>query len=329
MADEETPLLGNQNGEYNDAFREDRHKQFCLLIGMHPSDLPKGTESFPLSKSKLYERAKAKRGAQNLTYQFTAALSNFLLLSQVVLSATVTALGASDSSYVLITLFGVLTTIVAGLTAWLKSRGQPMRARMFRDDLDRVVDEIENSETMWHGVSRKVHGYHEIDADGDVSVRSEVARLTRLYDHAVKNNTQNNPDMYMAYGGGDVVANAKGKPQPGQPSVPGLHAAAPPIPGSNSIGATGGVTPPSRVIDDADESPATAKPKPSTADSKESNKNAATSTTPLESKHDSQQDVSGTDPDAEPATAKPKPKEGPMDAESNSDRAEESDKNRD
>ena len=28
-----------------------------------------------------------------------------------------------------------------------------MRARMYRDDLDRVVNEIENSEVMWRGTS--------------------------------------------------------------------------------------------------------------------------------------------------------------------------------
>lgn len=76
---------------------------------------------------------------------FTATLTNTLLMSQVVLGATLTALGASDSSRILIVVFGALNTVIAGLIAFLKSRGQPMRARMFRDDLERVVDEIENS----------------------------------------------------------------------------------------------------------------------------------------------------------------------------------------
>lgn len=66
-----------------------------------------------------------------------------------------------------------------------------MRARMFRDEMDRVVDEIENSEVMWFGISRGWHGYDEIAIDDDVSVRSEVARLTRLYDKAVRSDTMN------------------------------------------------------------------------------------------------------------------------------------------
>lgn len=122
---------------------------------------------------------------------FTAALSNTLLLTQVVLGAALTALGASESSHILITIFGATNTIIAGLVAYLKSRGQPMRARMFRDDLERVVDEIENSEVMWLGISKGVHGYDEIAIDDAVSVRSEVARLTRLYDKAMRSNTMN------------------------------------------------------------------------------------------------------------------------------------------
>jgi hypothetical protein len=149
----------------------------------------------------LYKCATRELDSQNITYTVTAFLSNTLLLAQVVLGATLTALGASESSHVLITIFGVMNIVIAGLVAYLKSRGQPIRARMFRDDMERVVDEIENSEVMWLGISKDALGYDEINTDGEVTVRSEVARLTRLYDRAVKTNTMNNPDIYMARGG--------------------------------------------------------------------------------------------------------------------------------
>ncbi|KAK3088961.1 hypothetical protein LTR53_019853, partial [Teratosphaeriaceae sp. CCFEE 6253] len=69
---------------------------------------------------------------------------------------------------------------------------------MFRDELARIVDEIENSAVMWHGVAKGVHGYDAIDTNDEVTVRSEVARLTRLYDRAIKNSTINDPDSYAA-----------------------------------------------------------------------------------------------------------------------------------
>ena len=77
-----------------------------------------------------------------------ASFSTTALLAQVILGAAITALGASESSHILITVFGASNTVIAGIVAYLKSRGQPMRSRMFRDDLERVVDEIENSEMM-------------------------------------------------------------------------------------------------------------------------------------------------------------------------------------
>ncbi len=69
-----------------------------------------------------------------------------------------------------------------------------MRARMYRDDMERVVDEIENSEVMWLGKSKGMHGYEQVDT----TVCNEVARLTRLYDTAVRTNTMNDPDTYIA-----------------------------------------------------------------------------------------------------------------------------------
>jgi len=123
-----------------------------------------------------------------------------MLLAEVVLGSALTALGASESSHILITIFGALNAIIAGLVAYLESRGQPRNARMYRDDLERVVNEIENSELMWLGIRKRVNGYEDIITEGPtmMTVRSEVARLTRLYDRAVRNNTANGPDKYVA-----------------------------------------------------------------------------------------------------------------------------------
>jgi hypothetical protein len=137
-----------------------------------------------------------------------------------------------------------------------------MRARMFRDDMERVVDEIENSEVMWLGISKGVLGYDEINTDGEVTVRSEVARLTRLYDRAVRTNTMNNPDIYMAGGGFDgTQAGLKARPLPSQPAV--LPPPAPVAPVPDTPAAVAAPVAPAAPVPDPDESPATkAKPTP-------------------------------------------------------------------
>lgn len=258
--DERTPLLqfpgigSGQTSRYGDL-----HEQFCKLVGVPPLTLPPGERGKPHPES-LYHRAVAHRRNQNAIYLFTATLTNTMLPSQVVLGATLTALGASSSSHILITLFGALNTVIAGLVAWVKSRGQPVRARMFRDDLERVVDEIENSAVMWLGISREVHGYSAIDTDDQVTVRSEVARLTRLYDRAVRTNTMNDPDMYSSGLGADPHSAALRGAKPVPPPSPAAAALAPAPPPS----ATEPVAAPPAAAD-PDESPAT-KAVPNAAD---------------------------------------------------------------
>ena len=130
-----------------------------------------------------------------------------------------------------------------------------MRSRMFRDDLERVVDEIENSAIMWLGISKGAHGYDAIDTDEQVTVRGEVARLTRLYDRAVKTNTLNAPDMYSTGAPGDPHSAAlreRSAQAAPLPTVP------PPAPAAGpSAPATVPVAP-----QDPDASPATKPPEP-------------------------------------------------------------------
>jgi hypothetical protein len=230
-SEERTPLLQDQfpTGPYstqeNEENLSDAYQQFCFLVGNSPADQPSSKSKYKPPRDTLYHRALSQRKHQSTIYALTRALTNTLLLAQVVLGAALTGLGATDSPGWLITIFGAANTIIAGIVTFLKSRGQPMRARMFRDDLSRVVDEIENSATMWRGISQKVHGYDAIDTDDAVTVRSEVARLTRLYDRAVKTNTMNDPDHY---GSGISVDNAqrglraRTGGQPFQPQVPAM-----------------------------------------------------------------------------------------------------------
>ena len=121
-----------------------------------------------------------------------------------------------------------------------------------------------------------MHGYEDIDTgstkDGQdkernpnaVTVRSEVARLTRLYDRAVRNNTVNNPDMYMtgavdgSYGGAVLRSRGSGGAVP----VAVAPVAAPVVTVSaGQPGVAGGESAPA-LVHDPDESPATAPPKP-------------------------------------------------------------------
>lgn len=142
-SEERTPLLQEQfpgqfpayHATQDEESLGDAYKQFCYLVGNSPADQPASKYIPP--RDTLYYRALQHRRKQALIYALTRALTNTLLLAQVVLGTALTGLGAADSPGWLITVFGAANTIIAGLVAFLKSRGQPMRARMFRDDLVR------------------------------------------------------------------------------------------------------------------------------------------------------------------------------------------------
>lgn len=342
--DEETPLLWQGDSYYRrspsptrprhyhdggqlkhtDVGGNHPHAQFCALTGCPPSNAdPKDKISVP--KKSLYGRTVAQLTSQRRAYNLSASLNNLLLLSQVILGAALTALGASESSHILITCFGALNTVIAGLIAYWKSRGQPMRARMYRDDLERVVDEIENSEVMWRGISEGVHGYDEIDTD-EVTVRSEVARLTRLYERAIRLNGMNNPDMYMA-GGGAFDGNLQGgvRPNRGGPSaaasgpqnaaLTAVVAPAAPQPSADNPGASvplaenpDDVAPATKADvkgdkkkEDKDESKAESK-KPATDGTSDSDDESAAE--PTSSKPTAE-------PKSDPSASKPKPEDQP------------------
>lgn len=111
---------------------------------------------------------------------------------------------------------------------------------------------------MWLGISRGIHGYQDIDVDKAVTVRSEVARLTRLYERAVRSNTMNNPDMYLATGGQDGGTALRNRPTPAAPAT----GAGP----SGTAAASGGAAPIAPALD-PDEAPATTSSKVITKDS--------------------------------------------------------------
>ena len=309
--DERTPLLqfpgsfpsqqfqfGQQQQQQQDIEAQplpNAYQQFCFLMGNRPPDHPAKKTYYP-PKDTLYHRAVQHRDSQANMYAFTSALTNTLLLAQVVLGASLTGMGASKSPGWLITVFGALNTIIAGLVAFLKSRGQPMRARMFRDDLNRVVDEIENSATMWRGISQGIHGYDAIDTDEAVTVRSEVARLTRLYDRAVKTNTLNDPDYYGGAGisSGDQNAGLRSQPPPAAlPSTAPAQAAAPPLPAA------------------VDESPATKAPEPTPPPKQDTPAPAPADTTTSNGATDSTKPAETSKPVEQPSAAPTAPTTAP------------------
>ena len=197
----------------------DPHAHFCLLLGIdHPANKhnhgqnnpnptttnDNGTSNGPVLSAAasapklppLYPRLRKHYASQRYEYTFTAALSNSLLLLQILIGAVVTALSATNTDHVVVTVFGAANTVIAGMIAYFKSRGQPMRSRAFRDELEAVVDAVEDAETRVWGLMKEqgwVSAHHE--AQGQHNTLSPEA---------------------MKAGGGDIALNLSGSIQHGE-----------------------------------------------------------------------------------------------------------------
>lgn len=224
------PVTPPPNEQLPFPYASDPHAHFCTLIGIPNPQGDAGAKptQHPWTNP-LYPRVQAHFGRQRREYNLTAAFSNSLLLLQVLIGAVVTALAASSSPHIVTTVFGALNTVIAGLIAYFKSRGQPMRSRAFRDELEGCISEIEDAEArLWAVSVGGAFGGHRSAGDkGDLEaeneqgkeedwrelVREEVVRLTAMYDEAVQNSRRNFPDLWVKSGdtskGGSKVGEKK------------------------------------------------------------------------------------------------------------------------
>ena len=183
-----------------------RHAFFCEKIGIvHYNVTGSGwwktktvvesasTTATPLESVKGSYYAEILSAYDNHTYQYwlVASVINILYLAQIVIGATATALGAigatgraSQARTTAITILTAVGTIVAGVLAFLKSRGQPNRVRQLRNDLRRVCDQVR---------------YLEMELcipECTKTVEQALNEVKDLYDVARRNAETNYPDTW-------------------------------------------------------------------------------------------------------------------------------------
>ncbi|OAA51752.1 hypothetical protein NOR_00345 [Metarhizium rileyi] len=84
---------------------------------------------------------KAARG-----FRVYNVIVNVCLGTQIVVAASLTALGAANGSRVAVTAFGAINTIIAGFLTYLKGSGMPQRLKSVQDEFKAVREHIEQRE---------------------------------------------------------------------------------------------------------------------------------------------------------------------------------------
>ena len=118
--------------------------------------------------------------AAKLQYQIFSVLINGCLGLQIIVAASLTALGAGNGPHGAVTGFGAVNTIIAGFLTYLNGSGLPHRQKHHQHEWSKVREYIEQRE-------------RDFCREGcALDVEAEIYTVERLYEE-VKGNLESNP----------------------------------------------------------------------------------------------------------------------------------------
>lgn len=125
----------------------DKLKTFRDLVGINPVlDSSTPANRRPAENTGTYKRLVDAEMKARLQYYASASLINMCLAGQIVIAATLTALGAANASHIAITVLGSVNTVIAGGMTYLKGQGLPDRLVQYANGLRRVREYLEERE---------------------------------------------------------------------------------------------------------------------------------------------------------------------------------------
>ncbi|KAL8782199.1 MAG: hypothetical protein Q9213_005601 [Squamulea squamosa] len=154
-----------------------------------------GIDTPPTLHNKSRQRAAKNLGVytrivteeRKATYQYyvMSSIINASFLGQILVAATLTALGALGGPSLAITILGSLNTIIAGIQTYLKGQGLPNRIKQYQFGLRKLREFVEDRERDFSHESCKLDVDHVI---ADVSAMYQAVRQTA---------EDNTPDTYL------------------------------------------------------------------------------------------------------------------------------------
>lgn len=177
-------------------------EKFQMGVGINPLSKDPNYSSFFRSAPHQGIYAEIVSGCKwrNIEYYFYSGLISSCILLQIVIAATLTALGASSSSHTIITIFGAINTALAGIVAMMKGQGLPDRVRKDREELRKVRDYIEEME-------KSLKAGLNLQAP-NTAVEKGVVTAIQMYEKALETAENNRPENYIV-SNGKVSSNDK------------------------------------------------------------------------------------------------------------------------
>jgi hypothetical protein len=167
-------------------------EKFQIGVGINPLSRDPNYSSFFRSAPHqgIYSEIMSGCKWRNIEYYFYSILISTCFLLQIVIAATLTALGASSSSHEIITIFGATNTALAGILAIMKGQGLPDRVRKDREELRKVRDYIEVME-------KSLKAGLNFEAP-NTAVEKGLITAIEMYEKALVTAENNRPETYIA-----------------------------------------------------------------------------------------------------------------------------------
>ncbi|KAI4276792.1 MAG: hypothetical protein LQ337_002231 [Flavoplaca oasis] len=145
----------------------------------------------------IHEEISAKR-----QFYFAASIINICYFGQICIAAALTALGASGSSNIAITVLGATNTVLAGILTYLKGQGLPNRLRMYWTGLRKCREFMEEKERV---VAAEGWGWGHVEEEG-IDVDEVIDVCVKMYHDVRQNAEDNTPDTFLPMKGSSAKA---------------------------------------------------------------------------------------------------------------------------
>lgn len=161
---------------------------FRNLVGIQtPQELAeRSILNRPAKNLGIYGRVVAAERHANRDYHFWATLINSCLGLQIVVAATLTALGAAGGTHgAAVTAFGAINTVIAGFLTYLKGSGLPNRIKYYKNEWTKLREYIEQRE-------------RDFSVEGSrLVLGTEVKIIENMFEVVMAGIETNTPDSYV------------------------------------------------------------------------------------------------------------------------------------
>ncbi|KAI8965843.1 hypothetical protein F5Y11DRAFT_258252 [Daldinia sp. FL1419] len=164
---------------------------FRLMVGISTSPYLGYSETSPVGRRPaanigIYSRVVHSEQKSKDRYKVFSILINACYFLQIVVAASLTAMGAAGVSHGAVTAFGAINTIIAGILTFLKGSGLPARLKYYGDEWKKIREFIEQRERDFSRTGCTLNVYEV------------VATIDRMYNNTKQEIEMNTPDGYTS-----------------------------------------------------------------------------------------------------------------------------------